>query len=246
MILDSLELYKKIGQYLRKYNRFYISRSLLKDYQHDLFLSLDGRDFDNPDAKINDACFRKTNFKKSDIYNKLNRDGEKREYVILNSEGEPQDVSISYDKDFELEVVKEETSIHHNSKSIIVKFVNNEEREYKGITELGKELSVSRSAIYKFINNGGNTDRYTNRKLSHIKSIEPMSFKNPFNGNKLVVKKTLSETEWKREDQTEFELDDYNEYYLMYRHILSNEGWLVKLKEEKCNPYIKKLVDSNK
>ena len=40
-----------------------------------------------------------------------------------------------------------------------------------------------------------------------------MTYYNPFNGNKLAVKKTITESQWdKRIDHEDFELDDFNEY----------------------------------
>lgn len=67
-----------------------------------------------------------------------------------------------------------------------------------------------------------------------------MEWINPFNGSKLEVKKTVTESQWdRRADKDDFEEEDVNEYYHLMKHKESKEGFLIRLKISERNPYIK-------
>jgi DNA-directed RNA polymerase specialized sigma24 family protein len=96
---------------------------------------------------------------------------------------------------------------------------------YKG-DEIAEELCISKSAVAHI------------RK--QIKDLLQKMISNPIRTSTLKIVTKISEGTWeKRTDHDDFELDDYNEFYQIYKHKESGEGWLVKLKEEKINPYIK-------
>jgi hypothetical protein len=67
--------------------------------------------------------------------------------------------------------------------------------------------------------------------------------KNPFNGDKTVVRGVITKKVWrtrKNKDRRErYELIDYNEYYELYRHKETGVGLLVKIEhKETINPYL--------
>lgn len=120
------------------------------------------------------------------------------------------------------------------------------------INNIESKLSDNLKPTYKAIIEGREADqiaietgtsiRTIQRQIKKIKEIavSKTNWTNPFNGSKLEVKKSISQSEWeKRKDKDDFELYDYNEYYNLYEHKESKEGLLVKLPEEKTNRYIK-------
>lgn len=83
------------------------------------------------------------------------------------------------------------------------------------------EISTATVVLYK---------RYIRQSLSH------MSLVNPFNGDKTIIKKSISERTWKektKEEKKEYSLHDFNEHYNLYVNNETGDGLLVKLKEEK-------------
>jgi hypothetical protein len=99
-------------------------------------------------------------------------------------------------------------------------------------TEIGQELNIF--GVKKYIDN--------------IKeAIHSMGYSNPFNGSHTKVTKAISQNTWQtskkgsvnRYDKSEYELEDYNEFYELYVHRESGEGLLVKLPDQDINPYIK-------
>lgn len=70
-----------------------------------------------------------------------------------------------------------------------------------------------------------------------------MSFTNPFNGSKLKISRIILKDTWnEKDDQEDYEQEDYNEYYELYRHKESGQGLLVRLNSSvkpKRNSYVK-------
>lgn len=57
-----------------------------------------------------------------------------------------------------------------------------------------------------------------------------MSLVNPFNGNKLKITRTINKDTWdKKSDKEDYERDDYNEYFELWKHKESGQGILVRL-----------------
>lgn len=75
-----------------------------------------------------------------------------------------------------------------------------------------------------------------------------MSYTNPFNGSRTVIKKQISEKIWnERKDHSEFEMEDESEYCQLYVHKESKEGWLVKISKPVGSEfYIQRLEDNKK
>lgn len=75
--------------------------------------------------------------------------------------------------------------------------------------------------------------RYALKKLKMIHN-------NPINGNKLKITKQISLSTWEKKiDQDDYDYEDGNEFYELYKHKESKDGLLVKLPTAKQNPYIK-------
>lgn len=219
------ELYDKIGYYINRYHRGRFSKErLLGDFQHDLFLKLHTRLDSMTDGLIKRAAYYHPLDRRGSVYNRRT-DGMRREVVMPEY----------YDPAGEVTVYEEVP--YEDSGLYFVVFINGESRRFKSVEDISEFTGVGRTAIYNAINRGL-VGRYTNRKLSHIKSIEKM-LTNPFNGSKTIIKKSITEAQWeKRTDHEDFELEDYNEFYKIYLHKESKESWLIKLKEQKFNPYL--------
>lgn len=91
------------------------------------------------------------------------------------------------------------------------------------IPQMAEEVGVSTATIILY-------KRHIRQSLSH------MSLVNPFNGDKTIIKKSISERTWKdktKEEKQEYSLHDFNEHYNLYVSKETGDGLLVKLKEEK-------------
>ena len=56
-----------------------------------------------------------------------------------------------------------------------------------------------------------------------------MSLLNPFNGSTIKVSRIILSDTWEgKKDKDDYELEDENEYYKLYKHKESNSGLLVK------------------
>ncbi len=221
--MSEIELYHKIGHYVNKYHsRRFRSEQVLKDFQHDIFLNL--REKDPGDPLIARATYL---FPWKSKYFKINKDGAKREIVILNDDG-------GY-IEFEGGVYpSEETeSLPTEKKEFKFTLFDDTNLYFDSIIQAAQYFGVCRSSLYRFTE--GRT-KFTNRKLSHIKSImrEYLNH-NPFSGSKLVVTKVIKrETYEKTKDKYEgftYDTDkgaDYNEWYML---LVNESGQALLIKE---------------
>ncbi len=88
-------------------------------------------------------------------------------------------------------------------------------------TDIADELNIDKQLSH-----------YYNKKINLVLT-------NPFNGSRLKITKQISLNTWEKKiDQDDYEMDDENEFYRVYRHKESKDGLLVKLPSTKTNPYI--------
>jgi len=87
-------------------------------------------------------------------------------------------------------------------------------------TEIAKILGIDKSRVARFT-----------KKLQMLN--------NPFNGSKVKITKHMSLSNWEKHGDEDYELEDYNEFYYLYKHKESGEGLLVKVPARRTNPYIK-------
>lgn len=124
----------------------------------------------------------------------------------------------------------------------------NEKRHYRIDRQLPLEIFRLKASGYtqKEIADELNVSKVVVNQYN--KKIESMSYPNPFNGSRTIVKKRLSEAAWeKRIDHNEFELEAENEWDVLYVHKESKEGWVVKIKNPvQSEFYVKRLEDSKK
>jgi hypothetical protein len=132
-----------------------------------------------------------------------------------------------------------------HSRPVMVEFTNGDEKIYPSVRRTQEALGCGPNAINTWLKKSENNEpisKYFNKKSGHIKAVRYMTLNNPFSGNKLPIKKVITETQWEsREDREDFKLDDHNEYYKLWVHNESNEGLLVRLKQPKEAFYITKL-----
>jgi len=154
--------------------------------------------------------------------------------VTLSLEAEERDAQFK--KDIYDLVQKEKDKAHKNMFGqfelyILIKIYRLLSLGYK-VKEIAEEIGISQAL----------TSYYKKKIINHLKINMANAWRNPFNGSKLQVTRRVSLKTWEgrmKEEQKEFEEEDFNEYYRLLRHIESGEGLLVRLPEEKTNPYLK-------
>ncbi len=164
--MTDLELYKEIGYWVYVFhNRKYFYQRLLKDFQHDCYLRLQGKPTLNREyVKI--VC-------KYLPWEKMKHLYRKREYVLINSEGEPitEFPDSSYVPDFEF-TFKKRIRTHKDCKKVKVWYKNGEEKIFDSITLLSENLGLlNYRSLYKHIGKPL-SNRFTKRKMSHIRLID--------------------------------------------------------------------------
>ncbi len=224
----SLELYRKIGDTITKYHtRRFRKNQLLKDFQHDIYLSLIDK---NPSDTLIRRVVYLYPWSGNHKYFKLNAEGKIREVSLFHEDGS----SVEFEGSLtHIDGIKSFFTVV--KKNIKVEMFDGEIKYFDSVQKCANYFKVCRSAVYKrmVVSNSG---RYLNRKLSNIKSImQEYLNHNPFNGSKLAVVKVIKrETYEKTKDKYEnfkFDTDrgaDFNEWYTL---LVNEEGSGLLVKE---------------
>lgn len=156
--------------------------------------------------------------------------------VILDIEAEEKNIEIKREiynivKQKEANAKKKKNKSYDIEKqyAVFLKIYHFITLEYKN-KDIAIELGMSEQLV----------GYYKNQIINHLEIHMANAWRNPFAGSKLQVTRRVSKKTWEEKvDHSEYEYDDANEYYELFRHIESGEGLLVRLPEQKTNPYIK-------
>lgn len=153
--------------------------------------------------------------------------------VVNDIEGEERD------KQFKATIFNLLQSKHLNSQSKRNKTYDIEKqyRVFISIYELMK-LEYSTKDISKSLEISEQLVSYYKKQIQSC--LKMADLRNPFNGSKLKVTRRVSLKTWQEKiDHSDYDLEDENEYYAIYKHKESEEGLLIRLPDQKVNPYIK-------
>jgi hypothetical protein len=168
--MSDIELYSEIGRWVHTFHcrNFFYSR-LLKDFQHDCFLKLHGKEVNREYVKI--VCkYHPWELMKNRYARRMKSF---REFVPLDNEGNPwtdfADFSMMPDFEFQKEIPK--TKRHKDARRVKVLYRNGETEDFDSVSELGKKLELKDfRTLYRHVGKPL-SERFTKRKMSHIKLI---------------------------------------------------------------------------
>lgn len=169
--MTDIELYREIGLWIRAFHTrdFYYSQ-LLKDFQHDIFIKLRGKELNREYVKI--VCrYHPWELMK-------NRYGRRMkshcEFVPLDNEGDPylEFADNSFNPEYEFPPPPKPKLKHHkDTRRLRVTYRNGEEEEFDSVKELAEDLNFKEHrTLYRYIGKPL-SERFTKRKMSHIKII---------------------------------------------------------------------------
>lgn len=168
--MDDIALYNEIGIWIRVFhNRDFFYTRLLKDFQHDCFLKLRGKQVNREYVKITCQYYPWQLMKST--YNK--RMKSHREFVPLDADANPllEFPDYSYIPDFEFQVKQKPKQRHKDTRRVKVFYRNGTEGEFDSVESLATALDFKQfRTLYRYIDKPL-TERFTKRKMSHIKLI---------------------------------------------------------------------------
>jgi hypothetical protein len=168
--MTDIELYKEIGGWIYTFhNRDFFYSRLLKDFQHDCFLKLHGKEVNREYVKITCKYYPWQAMK--NLYGK--RMKSHSEFVLVDAEGEPIDEFADWSNVpvFEFEAKKAVKKNHKDARKVKVLYRNGEEEVFDSLTILGKVLGLKQfRVLYRYVGKPL-SERFTKRKMSHIKLI---------------------------------------------------------------------------
>jgi hypothetical protein len=169
--MTDIELYNEIGRWIRTFhNRDFFYSRLLKDFQHDCYLKLHGKNVNREYIKITCRYYPWQLVKST--YSKRMRTH--REFVPLDLEGNPYldfpDHSSIPNFEFDKPRVKSNSG-HKDARKVKVLYRNGLEEHFNSVKSLATALQLKEfRVLYRYIGKPL-TERFTKRKMSHIKII---------------------------------------------------------------------------
>lgn len=168
--MTDIELYDAIGKYINRYHRrdwFYTG--LLKDFQHDLWERMRGKEVNV--SYIKQRCFHYPLNAVRYLYYKRTRDFSAREVVLLNEDGTYVDIP-DYPFEYEISAKPPKTTRTRKTQArLLVTYITGAKEEFESVKALAKSINVNRNSIYHRVGKPLFPTQ-TGRKMSHIRLIE--------------------------------------------------------------------------
>lgn len=171
--MTDIELYREIGTWLNRYhNRRWRGTGLLKDFQHDLWFILKDKQ-ERTLSYIQKNCWLYPANAVRYKYYKRQADFTSREVVLIDEDQQPLTdfADNSFNPEYEFPPVAKAKRKHHkDTKRLKVTYRNGDHEVYDSAVVLAESLGVHKNSIYSLIRKPP-SERFTKRKLSHIKLI---------------------------------------------------------------------------